>query len=109
MNAITAIEIIEGWMCTECGLVTDAPSEEPAYECGACGETFTRENSADGDSHRCPHCNRFAGKLHDNAYRDCDGETEEVQAFECSECAQFHAVDEVPGECMTLHTPIAGS
>lgn len=41
------------------------------YECGSCGEVFGRDDSADGDSNRCPQCNKFAAL------------SEQVQCPEC--------------------------
>jgi DNA-directed RNA polymerase subunit RPC12/RpoP len=47
--------------CPGCG--ADQDDCDALYECGDCGETFTREESADGDSNRCPSCNRFAARV----------------------------------------------
>ncbi len=96
---VIEIEIVSGWICTDCGFVTDTPSEEPGYECGSCGEEFTRANSADGDSNRCPQCNRFAAKRVDDVCERCESETQQVWVFECSRCSEFHAVAEAPEEC----------
>ena len=55
--------------CTECDHVykDEEPGEvranaEPVYECGNCGEQFTKEDSPAGN-HQCPGCNKFASKM----------------------------------------------
>lgn len=41
----TVIETIEGWKCIECCYATDAPSGQPAYKCGSCGQALIRSCS----------------------------------------------------------------
>ena len=64
------------WLC-ECGALESADDHvpEPLYECSDCGAKYTRENSADGGSNRCPDCNKFGAKLTDHGCREC-GEDE---------------------------------
>lgn len=44
------------------------------YECGECGTVFDRENSADGNSQKCPDCNKLAAKLTAHGCPDCQEE-----------------------------------
>jgi hypothetical protein len=71
------------WRCGGCEAeFTDADADQgqgALYECGECGNPFSRGNSADGDSNRCPDCNRFGAKLAEFACPDCnEGELEPV-------------------------------
>lgn len=71
------------WRCASCEVeFTDADADQGQgglYECGECGSTFSRGNSADGDSNRCPDCNRFGAKLADLACPECgEGELEPI-------------------------------
>lgn len=80
--------------CTECGnlFVEEEPGEvranaEPAYECGACGRTFTKDDTEDGDN-RCPDCNKFASKMDPDEWFACPecgmaNEGEEVHVITC--------------------------
>lgn len=73
------------FLCPSC----DAVSEEyvTIYECQQCGDSFTPENSADGDGNRCPSCNKFASKLTDRGCVECEREeTEEIDGGACSGC-----------------------
>lgn len=60
--------------CDECDHeVEEAELEEqPLYECDSCSSNFTRDNSADGCSHRCPECNKFGRKISDYACPECN-------------------------------------
>jgi putative DNA primase/helicase len=64
------------FVCDNCEDDFDDDSEaESLYECAECGSRFTRSNSADGDSHRCPDCNKFGHKVSDAGCPSCgDGE-----------------------------------
>ena len=55
--------------CSSCDKVVAEKdvSDVPRYECGDCGDTFSREEPSDGDSNRCPNCNKFAAKSDDDA------------------------------------------
>lgn len=79
-------EVQDGWHCLECGeyFPDDGNDVDVAlYECGNCGARFNRNNSADGDSSRCPDCGKFSGKV---AARSCpmceEGEVEECEVYE---------------------------
>ncbi len=76
-------EIITAYRCLECEQVSVEAADSALYECSRCGEVFTRETSADGESNRCAQCNIFGGKLADLGCAECNaGEVEEVQAVE---------------------------
>jgi predicted RNA-binding Zn-ribbon protein involved in translation (DUF1610 family) len=70
--------------CPSCEAAVDEDELVAVYDCGACGETFSRDNSADGDSNRCPSCNKFAGLSDQKACPDC-GEASDEGDFEALE------------------------
>jgi hypothetical protein len=74
------LETRDGKQCNGCQKVFEDGDElEPVYECGSCGEEFTRDESSDGDSNRCPSCNKFAAKSDDKAKcPDCGDDVEDV-------------------------------
>ena len=51
------LEIMKAYQCNECAGIFDEPGGT-LYECQDCDCRFTKENSADGESHRCPDCNQ---------------------------------------------------
>lgn len=58
-------------ICTEC----DEPFEDttdcsPLYECGECGDQFTRADA--NDTNRCPDCGKFGSKLTDDGCPECN-------------------------------------
>ncbi|MCA1571018.1 MAG: hypothetical protein LC798_11995 [Chloroflexi bacterium] len=58
--------------CTDCETLFDhANAGAAAYECSRCGTAFTRDDSADGDSSRCPSCNIFSAKISDLSCPEC--------------------------------------
>lgn len=65
------------YRCSDCdGEYSEEDADQgqgPLYECGECGTRFTRDDSADGNSNRCPDCNRFAAKVADLACPECGG------------------------------------
>ena len=69
---------LEGYQCNQCHEVFDEDmSDSPIYECGQCTTRYNREGSADGDSNRCPDCNKFGAKVHERACPECgEGELE---------------------------------
>ena len=82
-NSITA------YKCTSCDHI-DTDHAGSQYECSSCGTTFNREHSADGDSHRCPDCNKFAGRTGvEYTCIDCGEEAEECFAVECPMCNEL--------------------
>jgi DNA-directed RNA polymerase subunit RPC12/RpoP len=75
------------YLCEECGESSVDANESPLYECQNCGTKFNRDNSADGGSHKCPDCNKFASKLDAVSCSLCDsGPVEEVPAIICRYC-----------------------
>ena len=82
------------YRCTECHEVQDE-STGPIYECSECGDAFTREESIDGMSHRCPDCGRFGAKqASDSIDCGCNAEAEEVLAYQCEACDTLVLEDE---------------
>jgi hypothetical protein len=79
---VTDVETIQAFHCPDCdALVEEDSIESGLYECGECGDAFTRENSADGESNRCPNCNKFAAKIADHGCPECGtAELEETEA-----------------------------
>ncbi len=97
VNTVTGTRLL----CQDCGALIEGGNEEPLYEC--C-ETFTRSNSADGEGHRCPSCNKFAAKVSDLGCPDCGvGELEEIEVAECAECGEEIEAEEMP-EHLVKHT-----
>lgn len=79
------LEILNGHKCESCDEILEEGSaiEVPLYECGSCGTIFNRDNSADGDSHRCPDCNKFGSKVSDTSCSECqEGEVIEIEYVE---------------------------
>jgi DNA-directed RNA polymerase subunit RPC12/RpoP len=67
--------------CLQCEKVGEDIEPEPLYECGSCGNEFSRSNSADGGSHRCPQCNKFGSKISDEGCPDCEVELEDLDTY----------------------------
>jgi len=71
-----------GYKCEACETIWSedgAPEFEVFYECGNCGTIFSRGDSYDGDSHRCPDCMKFSSKLYDKGCPECEeGEVVEI-------------------------------
>ncbi len=75
-------------VCPECEDAIEEGSEEPLYECGSCGEQFTRSNSSDGDSNRCSSCNKFAAYLYET-HEGCTGNIEDAETkYQCPYCEE---------------------
>ena len=92
------LEAAKAYKCTDCGEIAAESSEEVLYECGNCGP-FIRSNSADGDSNRCPQCNKFGAKLADEACESCEAAGgEEIDAYHCTECNSYFEEPD-GGEC----------
>lgn len=83
-----AREHIDGYRCGDCERIfTSDDSDSPLYECGSCGDTYSRNDSADGGSNRCPSCNKFGAKVSDVSCPDgCTSEPEEWSGDVCVEC-----------------------
>jgi hypothetical protein len=84
------LEPMTFWVCDGCEEITadgDQDAVGPLYECADCGTRFARENSADGESHRCPDCNKFGRKISEYCCPDCgEDELKPVSGFSCGEC-----------------------
>jgi len=55
-------EALHGYGCSGCGYAQEEEPEDPIYECGSCGMEFSRSESEDGGSNRCPSCYKFSAK-----------------------------------------------
>jgi DNA-directed RNA polymerase subunit RPC12/RpoP len=77
--------LVEMYRCEECNNLYDeeqALEGGPLYECGECGMTFSRANSAN-DNHQCPDCHKFGSKVADVSCPDgCDVELAAEDALE---------------------------
>lgn len=97
----------DGYQCEGCDAVFIEPEPTALYECGEDSTVFNANNSADGASHRCPDCNKFAGKVDDQSCPECEeGPLEPATVAVCDECkammlaedAGDHAEEEHGGE-----------
>lgn len=79
--------------CEKCDEAKDEGDLTTKYECSSCGSEYTRENSADGDSNRCPDCNKFGALQHENVCDGCEEEVLEVDIVECPDCGTFTTVE----------------
>jgi hypothetical protein len=78
------------YQCEACEAVCDEPDPIALYECGNCGTIFNRDDSADGCSHKCPDCNKFASKLGDVSCPDCGkGPVEDDTGPYCEVCDKW--------------------
>jgi len=84
------------WWCEGCAEAVEASDLEPKYECGSCGSEYSRSMSADGDSHRCPDCNKFGSKVSEEACPNCG---EDCQEQEMGLCAEHDQLYEIGGAC----------
>ncbi len=95
------VERVEAGECESCGLSMWEEAGPALYECGSCGEVFNRDNSADGDSARCPQCNKFAAKIADESCPQCE-EAELVgptDAWGCPTCNDLYLSVEEARSC----------
>jgi len=93
------METVTKFKCTSCEQFFDEEELVTMYQCNNCGTVFSKDNSADGVSHRCPDCNKFAAKLHDHGCPDgCEVEEEcdEVQAAENDDGDWEEVIDDKP-------------
>lgn len=100
---LTAIaEAVTAYRCTECQEISE-DSQGPVYEC-SCGNTFSKEENG---SHRCPDCNKFAGKLADDSLDcGCNAEAEELTVYACEGCDELVPEDEAKAhECGVEQPP----
>jgi hypothetical protein len=67
-----AVQTATPLKCDNCEETFEDETEaEPLYECQDCGDRFTQANSADGEGHRCPSCNKFGRKVADLGCPSC--------------------------------------
>jgi DNA-directed RNA polymerase subunit RPC12/RpoP len=80
------LDVESGFGCTSCDWAAEDDADcEPKYECGSCGTEFLRSESSDGDSNRCPDCNKFGSKLY-LACPECEDETQTMDIVHCPIC-----------------------
>lgn len=79
------IQMKDIYICEGCEHVLDEEPESPAYECGNCGEQYSREMTEGGD-HRCPSCNKFGAKVSDWGCPECGSPMNHEYGFKCPHC-----------------------
>jgi DNA-directed RNA polymerase subunit RPC12/RpoP len=88
------VEEMAAMICTDCDYCLSLDDDlDPRYECGSCGEEFNRSESADGDSNRCPSCNKFGAKIADADCPECGEGMERDIALICPRCNSSHHPD----------------
>jgi hypothetical protein len=95
-----ALDTLTAWTCeAECAPTEDEPTS-PLYKCPGCGGLFTKESSADGQSHRSACCNSFGSKEAKLGCGTCnESPAVEIQAFQCTECQTLHVEREAAEKC----------
>jgi len=87
-------EVVTAYWCDNCETMS-TESSGPLYECRECGHPFNRENSFDGESHRCPDCRKFSARVADSSCIECgEAEAEKCVAYECRICGDLVAVED---------------
>lgn len=94
------VNAIETKLCTDCDTPLDDDAEtEPLYECGQCGTTFGKSGSADGESARCPDCNKFSSRIGE-VHEGCETPIEEAaDGWKCEECNTGYTEQAEAEEC----------
>lgn len=80
--------------CDELIPEDEIDESDAGYECGSCGETFTKNNVG---SHKCPSCSRFASRLPGWVCPQCDEVTEEIKTitgYRCGVCGELFEDDD---------------
>lgn len=97
---LTPVGTVSSFTCNACGEEFDTNDDAVTlYECADCGNRFTRETSADGDSHRCPDCNKFGAKVSEQGCPECnegelvEGETPAASNVTQADDTESKAVD----------------
>ena len=97
-QTLTVQEVV-AYKCQECEAISEEVGET-LYECLSCGTTFTKDNSADGVSHRCPDCNKFASKRADKSCIECsEGEVDDIGAYSCPVCDELYEEEHEARDC----------
>jgi hypothetical protein len=91
-----SIDEVDKWWCEECEKGFEKEDTEPKYECQSCGE-FTRSGSADGDSNRCPECNKFGAATGEMVCLECGGDTDIETCGVCPNCDEWIALSVLAG------------
>ena len=94
--ALTITLLVEsGMVCSSCEWASESDEDcENKYECGSCGTEFLRSESSDGDSNRCPNCNKFGAVLY-TACPECGDEVGPGDVIVCPACDEFVNVEHV--------------
>lgn len=75
----------EMFQCIDCEAYSE-DDDGPLYECGSCGNVYTRE-STEGGNHICPQCHRFGMKLAEAGCPSCQqGELIIATVTRCPHC-----------------------
>jgi len=85
-------EKVDGYSCQSCDHTQTDEPESPLYECCT---TYDRANSNDGESNRCPECNKFGARIADYACDECHGEMEATTLYVCGCGKTYLTTDEV--------------
>lgn len=92
-TCIAECNVVEGFRCEECEEVFEETAGVPLYECNECGTIYSKNESADGNSHRCPDCSKFGSKIADDCCALCEeGAVEEIVAAQCPGCQEWYDV-----------------
>jgi hypothetical protein len=98
---VANIETAPGFLCEYCDALSDESAGCPLYDCESCGSRFNRDDSADGDSSRCPTCNKFSAKTADDSCAECgSGPVDEVTLAMCPICEDWVIRDEIAKHIM---------
>lgn len=89
VTIVRNIELEPGFACSSCEWAsTDDDELEKSYECGNCGTQFRHSESMDGESTRCPDCNRFSAVLYEATCPECGEEANAMSVADCPQCGE---------------------
>lgn len=76
-----------GVYCEDCEWTSTDPTDAVTnYECSSCGNTFTADESPNGN-HQCE-CGKFASRAEETACPECSGTVAEEWLIECPLCQE---------------------